>query len=256
MTHLAYQDIGEVLNHYANVVEGNDTSTYPGVPGRYSRQEYLSTLGYLAFTASGSDDGTSESMVIYSSGTWPEDTFVAVDGAPFFLVNNTANMGRKIRAWDVSATQFTTDEFLWQGLGMADLVTADSEFVIMQGFKRIPANVDITLGESQFDRFFKISTDGPGERLAISGSGCASYKTEMRLDLRLTKPKNKRDNIEESMIANLTLLIEAISKNTQRNGLVRLCLPIAGSEELINDEYKLVTRIKFDLIYRIVNSFD
>jgi hypothetical protein len=258
MGHIATQNLGTLLDHFADVIEGgnsyNSGSSYNGIPGRDSNDPGLRTGSDGSVTASG--DG-STILLPYSSGTWAADRWEKSNTPGFFAVctsaTNIANIGagRRITAWDLTNTRFTVDAF------PAAIKSADV-FTILQGFKRLPDDIDIEAdaeNHSGSDRMFRLSVPNEGEEIDFYGKGLATFKTELHLRLRLLKYDRDR-SARQAMWSNLAILRAALTAPAHRSvDLLRHLAP-SGSTDITEDRTKIVGLMRFTIAYRIDTTME
>jgi len=250
------QEIGDILDNYADVIEGGNTyrgsgTAYKGIPGTDSVADELP----IEITAS--DDGTT-TTVVDDTRSWAESArWSRSDMAPFFLVcssaTNTENegAGRKISAWTLSTTKFTTAAF--------PAVTKSTDvFDMREGFKRMQDGIDIEGDDGVpegFDRIFQLDIE-PGEDEEVYGRGFTRYRGQLLLKLRLLK-RYKAHTARQRAINNIQRLRALIPRPEHLDGnYVRALFDTGDKPEILADDTKkIVVQIPFTLIYALNTEF-
>ena len=158
---------------------------------------------------------------------------------------------RRITAWDNTGKEFTVDAF--------PVAPGDTAvFTVLQGFKRLPNNVDVfaeeTEVEGSYDRYFDLALT-PGKLLDWGGNGTHTYEGELTITLRLLKHGRLHD-WRRSMLENITLLGTSLpstaSGQEHRDGTyVRLLQPPDGPPSIREDTTKLVAALPLRITYRV-----
>lgn len=258
------QAIGDILSNYADVIEGGTTwrgsgTSWRGIPGTQSNDPELRNGSDSSITAS--SNGTT-TTVVYASGDWEQDRWVKNDVPGFFLLCTSAtngtnvNAARRITAWDNTTKTFTTDAF-------PAATTSADEFTALQGFKRLPNNIDIDAEETEashgFDRMFHISARA-GTQTEWYGRGTATFQTVLELKLRFLKYGREHDAIA-SAFENLAIIRPILCRGANpdhRDGTyTRALIPTGEEAEIaIDDRDKIVVVDRYTLVYQIDLTFN
>jgi hypothetical protein len=253
VTALLSQDPAQVLEHYADVIEGGSAyaggDSWPGIPGTYSPDQDLP----LDFVATHTVDTTSvrcTSLAAFESGRWTRDNTPGYFLRCITAGTDNVDAHRRITGWDTTTKTFTTDA--WES------TPEDGEgFEILHGFKRLPDAVDIEDEpfDSGFDRTFRLDAMD-GEQTEWSGAGARTYRTEMRIRLRLLKYARDR-TARASVLANLMILTEALTRGDQRPAALyaRALMPSGPSRILREDKSKIIAERSLTLFYRVATNF-
>jgi len=258
MAHAASQDLGSILDHYADVIEGgnayNSGTSYYGIPGRYSADPGLRSGDDTPLTAVAA--GTTTSIEVAGTYDWAETRWVKERSPGFFLLctagaDAAVDKARRITAWNNATKRFTVDAF---AVAHGDA----AEFTALQGFKRLPNGVDVfsddTGVEGGYDRYFSLSLM-PGARLDWGGDGTATYEGELIITLRLLKHGRLHD-WRRSLIENVTMLGGTMSSSASgqdhRDGTyVRFLSPPESKPSVEEDTTKLVAALPLRIRYRV-----
>lgn len=258
MTTILDQQIGDLLDNYADVIEGGNThrgagDVYKGIPGTRSFDDWVQDNG----TGLDVDAGVSSTTAIELTGVPASNAsrLVRTKAPPFFiLVTTGATTGvtgaaRKITSHDGTVT-FTTAAFPGT-VEAADVVS------IVEGFKRTPDAYDLEGdGDEEspggFDRFFRL-TMGAGKRLDWHGNGSALYETELFIDLRLLRRARQHED-EAAALENANRIADLVCRGEHR-GDYAMRATQAGVSILKQDQHKTVSRITIALIYQVNNTY-
>lgn len=251
------QEVGDILKNYADVIEGGNTykgsgAAYKGIPGTDSVADELP----LQITASG--DGTTTTVVDDTRSWVDSDRWSRADMPPFFLCCATATnaqnvgAGRKISAWTLSTTTFTSAAF-------SAVTKANDTFDIREGFKRMQDGIDIESDDGipeGFDRIFQLDFDA-GEEEGVHGRGYTRYRGQLLLKLRFLK-RHKAHSARQRAFNNVQRLRALLPRPEHLDGTyARALFDIAEKPEiLINDTKKLIVQIPFGLIYALNTEFE
>jgi len=251
MGYLITQDVGSVLDHYADVIEGGNThnsgTAFEGIPGAYSHNDRLFSFSY-------DDPQEDPATVAYGSGdTGYTDGYVGSSILPMFLLCTSASddqndqAARKIISHDSANRTFTTRAF------PVESSTGDT-FSVLDGFRRAPDTVDIEDDDgpaSTMDRFYRLDIEDEGEDLGIYGKSVATYRTRLRLRVRFTKD-GRDEYVRKKVWTNMTLLRRGLLQSGQGDSTyVRCLLPTGTTRTITEDKHKIVAGLEFDLIYRL-----
>lgn len=254
MGFLIDQNVGNVLDHYADVIEGGSAysgTDRNGIPGLYSHHRY----GGQSVTV---DSSASVKFVTLDSGeSLDADILVRSEGAPFFLRSSGSNeplnngISRKIAAYNDTTK-------VMQIAAFPAIPSASDGFTLYEGFKRAPDTIDIEADSGvagTMDRFFRLDVEDEGEDIGIYGKNSATYRARLRLRVRFTKDGRDR-NIRKKAWTNMVILRRGMLQSGQGDSTyVRALLP-TGSTRISEDSQKLVASLDFDLIYRLDTSMD
>lgn len=259
------QALAAILDNYADVIEGGNAwrgsgTSYRGIPGRQSNDQGIREDADTPLTAD--SNGTTTTMVVASTYSWDSSRWAKTDTPGFFLLCTSAtnavnvNAARRITGWNNTTKTFTTDAF--------PAATSDDDvFTVLQGFKRLPNQLDIESAETEapdgYDRMFSLRA-AAGEQLEYFGSGKATYKTELELRLRINKYARQHDAIA-SAFENASIVRQALCMSgspDHRDGTYTMALISTGAQvtETKNDARKIVLLDKLALIYRIDLSYN
>lgn len=262
MTHVATQNPGSLLDHFADVIEGgnayNSGTSYYGIPGRYPADWGLRTGTDTPLSADAA--GSTTVVQVANTYSWEETRWVKTRAPGFYLLctagaDAAQQKARKISAWDNSTKQFTVDAF-------PTAPGATGEFTVLHGFKRLPNTVDIFDDENGvdggYDRFFDVELDS-GKRLDWGGDGYATYEGQLRVVLRLTKYGRLYD-WKRSVIDNLTIITTTLNsplsgQDHLDGAYARLLSPPDGTPDIrVDDAQKVVAAISMRLVYRVARG--
>jgi len=257
VTHLAQNDIGGILDSFADVIEGGNSyrgsgSAFRGLPGAHSNDNGLAKDGDDSAVASGAGSTTT---IVYASGAGASERWVKSNIPGFFAICNTQASGvrnkgaaRRITGWNLGTKTWTVDAF-------PEATAQNDTFEIVQGFKRLPDGEDIEAEEidSGWDRFFSFEIDDAGVDAGLWGAGVATYTTELNLRLRILK-HGRGQRAAQSAITNMSILRDGLTKPLNRSGLVRALLPIGGTSSE-KDTHKIVITQTYQLHYRIETTY-
>jgi len=249
VTALVSNDLGDILENYADAIEGGNSyrgsgTVYKGIPGQYPNDEEIARDG-LSITASGNGTTTT---VVYASGDWPQSRWVKENTPGFWLVSGD-DEHRKITAWDNTTKTFTVAPAFSEATATSDT------FEIRQGFIQMKDGVDIEAKEykSDFDRVFSLRITGPIIETGFYGRGCSQWEQTLELTLRLLK-YYKETSIRKSVAANLAILKSGMMESEHREGAI-VALIHNGAIDIDEDAHKAVGRLQFRLIYRLDSTF-
>lgn len=235
MTALVLTDLSDVLDNYADVIEGS--TSYLGIPGAHSSDEGLLRDGDDEITLTA---GSTTTSIAYSSGDWTNDRWVKDETPGFWLVIGDEH--RKITAWNNTTKKFTVAS------AFTAAPASGTTAYIRQGFARMPDAADILDAEAGWDRFFDIRVVGIGEDSGFAGSGIASRRAKMQLLLR-TLTYGKPRTAAYAVTSNLAILTEALMLGKHRAAPVRALLA-SGAGEIIKTTPKVtVAQQTFDVVY-------
>lgn len=251
------QTVGDILENYADVIEGGNSyrgsgSAYVGIPGTDSVADELP----LEITAS--DNGTTTTVIDDTQAWVDSDRWSRPDMAPYFLAcssaTNAQNVGvaRKISAWDLSSTTFTTAAF-------PAATTASDVFDILEGFRRIRDGIDIEGEEDKnipegFDRNFQLDFE-PGEPDTVFGRKVERFRGQLVLRVRFLK-RHRIHTARQRAFSNIARLRTIITKPEHLGTYVRAVYNEGSPEILINDSKKIVVEERFAMIYAINTEFE
>lgn len=244
------QNVGSVLDHYADVIEGgnsyNSGDTFIGIPGRHSHHEY----GDQAVTVDSA--GSTTSITLDSGESFDSTRLVRSEGPPFFINSSGSNAptndgrSRKISAYNNTTKVLTVAAF-------PETPSASDTFTLYEGFKRAPDTIDIEAGgavAATMDRFFRLDVEDEGEDLGIYGKNSATYRARLRLRVRFTKDGRDRF-IREKAWTNMAILRRGLLQSGNGDDTYVRCLMPTGNTRITEDSQKLVASLEFDLIYRL-----
>lgn len=264
MASVLKQPIGDILDNYADVIEGGTSwrgsgTAYLGIPGRYSNDTDIRSGADSPLTAA-SASANATTVVVANTYSWEASRW-GKDETPAYWLLCTASNGsgapnldraRKVASYAPSTFTFTVAAFPGNP-------AQNDTFDVLQGFKRLPNGIDIEADDvgvaHGFDRFFHLSA-GAGEQLEWHGSGVATFKTTLELRLRLLAYGRLHD-VEASAFENMALLRSAMCWGNHRDGTyTRGLIPYGGTAEIIKmDSHKVVIRDRYSLIYRVNADF-
>ena len=256
MSTVLNQSLGDVLDNYADVIEGGNThrgagTAYRGIPGMYPSDEGLRFGGDTPLDVVGTSVSTTTfdvaSIYDWTTSRWVKEAspgFWALDAA-----DTNAGQARKITGWNNATNVFTVAP------AFTNTPAASDEMTILQGFKRIPNFVDIEAEdggfESGYDRHFHL-TALPGETEPYSGRGVRTRRTLLRLRLRMQKYGREHDTTA-SAFENVALLAAALelgaSPNPRDATHTRALWAHEAAEVVAEDKHKLVVTQQFQLTY-------
>jgi hypothetical protein len=260
MTHASSQDVGAILDHYADVIEGgnayNGGTAYYGIPGRYSNTQWLRDGTYSTLTSGG--NGTTTTIVMANTTVHPANRWVRDKLPSYYALCTSAtnaantNKARRITAWTANTYTFTVQAF--------DAATQEAdEFDVLEGFKRVPNGLDINdADEGQaagYDRFFDLELM-PIRALGWYGAGQQTWEGTLTVVLRLLKHARVRD-WRRSFVENLTIIGNVMSSNQsgqehRDSTYVRTLEPPQGAPEVrVNDRAKIVAALDLRIRYRV-----
>jgi hypothetical protein len=262
MTTVLNQSLNDIVENYADVIEGGNSyrgsgTAYRGIPGTYPNDPELRSGADTPQTVVGTSVSTTTFDV--TGVSWNEDRWVKTNAPGYWALCNTAGdnfeQARKITAYNNTTKVFTV------GSAFTAAPSAADSMVMLQGFKRLPNDVDIEAEETEsptgWDRFFSLTLE-PGERLEYFGSGVETYITEMVLKLRILKKERPRDAVA-SAFENINILRSAIKRGANpdhRDGTyTRALWAKSGAEVVKDDQHKIVMQQAFQLVYRINSEF-
>lgn len=261
MAHLATSAIGDILDHYADVIEGGNAyasgSSFNGVPGLYSRDPGLLSGDDTPLTATAAGDTTT---IVVAGKSWVSNRWVRADAPPFFLLctsgaEGSTNKARRITGWDNATTSFTVDAF---PVAPGD----EAVFTVLEGFKRLPNTIDVNAGETEspqgYDRRVSLSLL-PSERLDWFGNGTETWEGRLRVVLRLLKHARLHD-WQASLAENLQILATALpltreAEHRDATYVRALLAPDGEPDVVIDDQHKVVAALSFPIIYRVERGF-
>jgi hypothetical protein len=257
--------IGKILDHYSDVIEGGNTyasgTSYNGIAGFYSNDSYVGVLTSTGLVST--VDGTT-SRATFGNNQWPETLWQKDESPKWFLkcssATNAANVGaaRRVLSWTPSTNVMVFFSAFPAATKLGDMFTP------MEGFKRLPNNLDIESDGPEFkegfDRTFQLSAP-MGVRSNWYGDGMHTYETQLELRLRLLKYGRSRD-AEASALQNMVAISSVITRgDTRDNGttdakFVRALLPPEKDlEKTEEDTTRLVIRQSFRLIYAVDSTY-
>jgi hypothetical protein len=257
MAHLTSQDVGSILDNFADVVEGGTAyrgagTAYTGVPGTRSNDSGLRTGGDDSFVATGVPTAT---VIPLATGDWVESRWVKDNSPGFFLVDDLREEARRIVAWDNTAKEFTVGEAFSAAPDPGDT------FTVRQGFKRLPNNVDIFDPEDDgpgisegFDRRFDIDLV-PLERAEFYGNGLETWSGELRVSVRMERHSRLHD-YRKSATENAVIIASALQRMAHYSGtLVRALLPMEAPPEVEATPAAAVQTVVLPIWYRFARAF-
>lgn len=224
---LCTQTPAAFLANIADAIEGGNTyrgagTAYIGCPGTYSRHPDLLDGSLSTFTAA--SNGATTTVFVTQTGAYPWDIgrWVKAESPPWFLrcnssagaasVNNPGQ-ARKITSWQEPTTGngvFTV------GRAFAGTTVAGDVFTPLEGFKRIPNNLDLmdekNSPQGSLDRMFSLRLL-PGKRMAFFGDGRKSYSSVIEVRLRIAKYSRQHDAVA-SAFENLLMMREHVVKSS------------------------------------------
>lgn len=258
MTSILGQNPSDLLDHYADVIEGGNAyasgDAQHGIPGTASRNELASTT---ITAVSGS-----ESVMVASGLTLAQASkLVRADAPPFFLRcltqdSGSGNVGaaRKIQsvALDPAGAEYTF------ATAFPETIGADDTFAIEEGFRRTPDKVDPDKTESTkaYDRYFRLRLI-PGPELDMSGNNTKIYDGFLEVALRLVR--FGRDRAEVDRATNIiSRLVAVLVRGDLRDGTYVQSLSARESEPEEEDSedaahITIVTRLR--CIYRVQAAY-
>jgi hypothetical protein len=256
------QAVGTIADNYSDVIEGGNTwrgsgTAYRGIPGNYSNDPQLRDGTDTPLTVIGTSVSTT-TFDVANTYTWTSDRWVKTSAPSYWALCDTAgsNYGqaRKISGYNASTYVFTV------GSAFDATPSTDDSMIILQGFKRLPDDVDIDHDDNEtpggFDRSFQIEIL-PGKPLEYSGRGVLTFETEMELRLRLAK-YGRRHDWKAAALENLAILMAGIerggrgSEQDHRDGTYTRALWAESSPQILKDDkYKVLGLLRWTLIYRI-----
>lgn len=253
MAHLSSQNVGVILDNYADVIEGGSAyrgsgTAYTGIPGRRSNDFGLRVDGEDSFTATGTPTTT---VVPYSSGDWEQSRWVKDNAPGYFLVDDTGEEARRITAWDNTAKEFTVGE------AFTTAPANGATIAIRQGFKRLPNNVDIfdedTGSAEGFDRRFDLELV-PSGRAEFYGSGLETWQGELTLRLRIERHSRLHD-YRKSATENAVLIASALQRTAHSGDYVRALLPMQSPPAVEATAQVAIQTIVLPIWYRFTRAF-
>lgn len=264
MGHVSKQAVGTILDNYADVIEGGNVwaggTSYSGIPGTHPSDPELRNGTDTPITSS--MDSQLKTEVIYGSGAWSAARWEKEDIPGYFLLctsnGNSAslpnvNAARRITAWSLSNTKFTVDAF-------DVLPYSGDQYDVLQGFKRMPNQLDIEEEETEsdrgWDRFFQMRV-GPPSRMDWSGKHSHTYKAELQLRLRIEKFAREHDSIA-SVFENLSIIRSVLTLGTHRESAYTRALVAEEDQQaeiVKEDSKKVVAADTYTLIYRVDRTF-
>jgi len=250
--------IGTIFDNYADAIEGGNSyrgvgDAYKGVAGVGTNNPETRNGNDSPLTATAISGTTKFSVA--SSYSWDQERWVKEETPPWFFLGKTAtNPGNVGAARKISAYNNTTKQFTFAAFPSA-LTIADT-FYVMEGFKRLPNNIDIEDEGPEmrggFDRSFQLSAESGG-RLAWYGNGYHTYQTTMELRIRFLKYARNRDIIETA-IENMMLLRSVLTRGDHRDGVYVRSLVLddkAKVETVKEDREKIVVKDSYVLTYAV-----
>lgn len=257
------QAIGQIFDNCADAIEGGNSyrgsgTAYDGIPGTQSNEPALRTGAMASSFTLGASANHSTTQVALPSAQDDDflDAMVRSNTPPFFVYfgasTSTALLRsntRKITAYDSSNAYVTVSPALDDTPVSGDTVT------ILQGFKRLPNDIDPEADHQLgYDRFFRLSAT-PGSKMSIYGGGNAWYETQLVLRLRLLKYGRDRD-IRDSVLENLIMLREGLVRSDNIDTTyIRTIQAEGGSEKtIVDDAHKIVAEVTFVLRYRVATA--
>ena len=262
MTHVSANALGDILDHYADVIEGGNAfaggTEYLGIPGRYSRHPGLLSGDDTPLTAAAA--GTTTSIEVAGTYSWPSNRWVRDYAPGFFLLctsgaTTAVDEARRITAWDNATKRFTTDAF-------PEAPGDGATFTVLEGFKRLPDTIDInaegTESVAGYDRFYDLDLEPQAPR-DWYGGGVETWDAILTVTLRLLKHRRQHD-WPASAAENISILASAMTlagtvEHRDPTYVRALLRPADAPERVLIDEHKVVVAIRFPLIYRIARGF-
>lgn len=253
MTTVLDQDVGSILDSYADAIEGGNSwrgsgTVFKGIPGRYPSDKGLREGTDDTLTVKGSSVSTTTFDV--AADLWgAQDRWVSTKGPPFFVVTPD-NEIRKVTGYAPSTALFTVAPAL-----SAEL-SADDELSVYQGFKRVPnladieADAPVGLPEG-WDRFFHLRAL-PGAELRRYGDGYKLYRTVLELRLRLCKHARMHD-WTAAVMTNLMIIRSVITRAELYPTYVKALFSAEDQQAEVEheDDQKIVVVDRYALVYRV-----
>ncbi len=260
MTHVSQSAVGAILNTISDVIEGGNAyaggTSFNGIPGRQSNDAGLRVHGGTPITASSNGSTT---LVYQSSGNFDTGRWLKNETPGFFLVCTSAtNAGnedkaRRVTGVDNTNKRYTVDAFPYD-------TSSGDVFVVAQGFKRLPNNIDIDIEATAvphgYDRFFQVLVTPVGFS-EWHGSAFATLQAELTIRLRLLKYGRSQDAIA-SMFENLGIFRSVLTMQEHRETTYTRALvadPEVRPEILVDDRDKIVVADKYTLYYSIDRTY-
>lgn len=261
MVHILDQNIGRIIAHYSDVIEGgnayNRGTVFRGIPGRGTADPDLRSGDDRTLTATAA--GTTTSIVV-GAGTWARERWVKEGTAGYFLWCRTGatlaiEQCRRITDWDLATKTFTVHAF--------DNAPGDAAtFTVAQGFKRLPNTIDINAEETEsiagYDRFFSVDIE-PTKQLEWYGNGTETWEGVLKVALRTLKLGRFHDH-KKSAFTNIMYLAVVMTRGhdpDHRDGTyVRALFPPTGAPEVTaDDQHKIVLTVNLPIVYRLERGF-
>jgi hypothetical protein len=266
------QALGLILKNYADVIEGGSSfrgsgTAYNGIPGTWPNDEGLRTATDSPLVVIGGTTGappvakcSTTTFDVGSGYSWASDRWVK-ENAPSFWALSTSTGTNKDAARKITGWNNTTKVFTVSPAFTIAPVTGDS-MTILQGFKRIPNNVDIESdavnAKDGFDRTFHLLASC-GSRMALFGNSTQTNKTNMILRMRFAKYGREHDAVM-CAFENMTTICSILSRGAlpdHRDGTYTVGIWLEESPKIIKeDQQKIVISATFVLIYKVSNVFN
>lgn len=253
MASLYSQAVRGILSNYADVIEGGNSyrgggTYYNGIPGVDSDDSIFSDVAINAGAGS-----TSSSIVWADAANYVPTRMVREAGAPLFvLCSNSAtrnqDMARKISTWGASS--------LTLGSAFPDTIAENDDFVLREGFKREPDNLDLGAslsGPRAWDRHFSLHLSA-GKRARWYGNGVEQYDSQLVLRVRFAKTSRAR-RIRDTALESLLRIRSVITRPTLRDSFTQFVDGETGEPKVIDDTLEMiVVEDTFRLVYRVVST--
>lgn len=249
--------IGAILDHYGDVIEGgnsyNSGTSYRGVPGTKSIQQWVAAGGSVTASA----NGTTTTIVASGVAGATAQILTRVDGPPFFMrcdtATNATNVGAARKIASHSVTTFGVAAF-------PAATTASDTFTVLEGFKRTPDDVDIFEdgSEAAYDRYIDLDVE-LGGKLDWSGDGTQTYQAMLTVALRICK-HSRTVFARKSAMENLTILRSVLCRGAnpdhrESNYVRAIATPEGSPEVVVDDRVKIVLQDNYPLILRVHRDF-
>lgn len=267
MSALLTEDIGAIIDNYADVIEGRASyrgsgTEYAGVPGVGSNLDGLinetgnsvtaasdgSTTGFYATESLvgvgliGIDDGRANWNNWEGPRLYLLCTASNGDGAP------NLNAHRPIGNY-TDSSKSVLQLPAWDGA-----VKADDTFTILEGFKRLPDNAEVFDEGNAFDRYFHFELN-PGQRSEWYGNGREHYTGTLTLYLRMQKrARMRRENSE--LAVNMNRIASALTRSEHRGDYVKGVFHEAPWEPAFESDVMIVASQSFRIEYSIARAFN
>ena len=262
MTHLAQNAVGDILDHYADVIEGGNAyasgDSFLGIPGTYSRHPGILSGDDTPLTAAAA--GTTTSIEVANTYSWPSNRWVRGNAPGFFLLctsgeDRAVSEARRITAWDNTSKRFTVDAFT---VAPGDGAT----FSVFEGFKRLPDTIDINAEGTDsalgYDRFFNLALT-PQLPLDWYGNGTETWQGELAITLRHIKHA-RLHQWQAAVAQNLTIIASAMTltgatEHRDSTHVRALLRPTDAAEVVLEDQHKIVSTLRLPIVYRIERGY-